>query len=192
MSQAADTRSRIIDRASELMMQRGINGFSYRDISEPLGVKNAAIHYHFPSKVDLIRALIEQQHEALRRGTSEFMAYGGSAREQLEGLFCYTAAQCRKGRPVCIVGALSADYDEFPEDVKRANHNFMRDMGKWLIRVLETGREQGEFRFDGDVESKAIAIQAAIQGGRQVYRIHGEAYLEKLFTQIRRELGIVG
>ena len=41
MSAAGDTKSQIIDKASELMMQRGMNGFSYRDISGPLGVKNA-------------------------------------------------------------------------------------------------------------------------------------------------------
>ena len=48
MARTSDTREQIIDRASELMMQRGFNGFSYSDISAPLGVKNAAIHYHFP------------------------------------------------------------------------------------------------------------------------------------------------
>ena len=190
MNQAADTRSRIIDRASELMTQRGFNGFSYSDISQPLGVKNAAIHYHFPSKTDLVRALIEEQHQMLRYSTSHFMAYGGSAREQLEGLFRYTLSQCHRGRPVCIVGALAADYDAFPDDIKEANHSFMKDTGDWLIRVLEVGREQGEFKFEGSAKGKAMSIQAIMQGGRQVYRIYGEKYLERLFAQIRSELGI--
>jgi len=190
MNKAVDTRSQIIERASELMMQRGFNGFSYRDISEPLGVKNAAIHYHFPSKTDLIHALIEENHEVLRRKTSAFMAYGGSAREQLEGLFCFTLEQCKNGRPVCVVGALAADYDELPEDIRRANERFTDDTGKWLTRVLEVGREQGEFDFRGDAAGKAIIIAASMQGGRQLYRVHGEKLLHRLFSQIRSELGI--
>jgi TetR/AcrR family transcriptional repressor of nem operon len=191
MNQTADTRTQIIDRARELMMQHGFNGFSYRDISTELGVKNAAIHYHFPSKTDLVLALIDDLHDTLRRSTSPFMAYGGSAREQLEGLFCFTLDQCRAGRPVCVVGALAVDYDEFPEEVKSANNQFMDDTRKWMVRVLELGREQGEFDFPGDPGNKAIAIQAALQGGRQQYRIFGEKYLQRLFAQIRLDLGIV-
>ncbi len=172
------------------MTQHGFNGFSYRDISEPLGVKNAAIHYHFPSKTDLVRALIEDQHDMLRRFTSKFMAYGGSAREQLEGLFLYTLEQCRNGRPVCIVGALAADYDEFPEEIKQANRCFLEDSHGWLERVVELGREQGEFDFPGDPESKAETIAAALQGGRQLFRARGEDFLNRLFARIRLDLGI--
>ena len=80
MAQASNTRDQIIDKAFQLMLQRGLNGFSYRDISEHLGVKNAAIHYHFPNKLDLIKTLIDENHQLLRRSTSEFMAYGGPAR----------------------------------------------------------------------------------------------------------------
>jgi TetR/AcrR family transcriptional repressor of nem operon len=190
MNNPADTRTQIIDRARDLMMQHGFNGFSYRDISTELGVKNAAIHYHFPSKTDLVLALIEDLHDTLRRSTSEFMAYGGSARAQIEGLFNFTLGQCRAGRPVCMVGALAVDYDEFPEEIKAANNRFMEDTRKWMLRVLEVGREQGEFDFAGDNLDKAISIQAALQGGRQQYRVYGEAYLQRLFTQIRRDLGI--
>ena len=71
MTPTADTRERIIDKAFQLMLQRGFNGFSYRDIAEPLGVKNAAIHYHFPNKTDLVKALLEENHQTLRRSTSE-------------------------------------------------------------------------------------------------------------------------
>jgi len=83
MTQANSTRDQIIDQAFQLMLQRGLHGFSYRDIAEPMGVKNAAIHYHFPNKMDLIKALIDENHQVLRRSTSEFMAYGGPAAVRL-------------------------------------------------------------------------------------------------------------
>ena len=87
MNQTTSTRESIIETAHRLLLQRGMNGFSYRDIAEPLGVKNAAVHYHFPSKMDLVEALIRDNHDVLRKSTAEFMAYGGPARPQLEGLF---------------------------------------------------------------------------------------------------------
>jgi AcrR family transcriptional regulator len=190
MNASTNTRELIIDKAFQLMLQRGLNGFSYRDIAEPLGVKNAAIHYHFPNKMDLVRALLEENHQTLRHSTSEFMAYGGPARPQLEGLFAFTMHQCECGRPICMAGALAIDYDELDDDIKHANDRFMRDSVNWLTRVMEVGREQEEFRFEGDPKSKAISILAMIQGARQMARIHGLDSLDMIFKQIRNDLGI--
>ena len=190
MSPAANTREQIIDKAFQLMLQRGLNGFSYRDISEPLGVKNAAIHYHFPNKMDLVKVLIEENQKALRKGTSEFMAYGGPARPQLEGLFAFTMHQCQCGRPICMVGALSVDYDDLSQDIKDANNRFMKDSVKWLTKVMETGREQSELSFEGQARNKALSILATIQGARQMARVHGMDILETMFGQIRTDLGI--
>lgn len=172
------------------MLQRGLNGFSYRDIAEPLGIKNAAIHYHFPNKMDLIKALIEENQQVLRKGTAEFMAHGGPARPQLEGLFAHALNQCKCGRPICMVGALAVDYDDLPDDIKQANDKFMQDSHGWLTRVLKTGREQKEFSFVGEPRVKAMAILATIQGARQLARVHGATILEALFQQIRLDLGI--
>ena len=192
MAQATNTREQIIDKAFQLMLQRGLNGFSYRDISEHLGVKNAAIHYHFPNKLDLIKTLIDENHQVLRRSTAEFMAYGGPARPQLEGLFSFTMHQIHCGRPVCMVGALAVDYDELSQDIKDSNKKFMKDSVVWLTKVMEVGREQEEFTFDGEAMSKAVSILAMIQGARQLARVHGVDYLDKIFEQIRIDLGITG
>lgn len=191
MVPSSNTREQIIDKAFQLMLQRGLNGFSYRDISEPLGVKNAAIHYHFPSKMDLVKALIDEYHHVLRKSTSEFMAYGGAARPQLEGLFAFAMNQCQCGRPICMVGALAIDYDDLSDEIKNANDRFMKDSVTWLTKVMEVGREQGEFSFNGDAGSKAVSILAMIQGARQLARVHGLDNLEKIFQQVRTDLGIV-
>ncbi len=187
----ANTREQIIDTAYQLMLQRGLNGFSYRDISEPLGIKNAAVHYHFPNKMDLVKALVEENCRVLRTSTAEFMAYGGAARPQLEGLFSYTRKQCQCGRPICMPGALAIDYDELPDDIKQLNDRFIADSSRWLTRVLELGREQKEFSFKGDPRIKALTILATIQGARQMARAaEDENFLDKLFDQIRLDLGI--
>jgi AcrR family transcriptional regulator len=190
MNQSANTRESIIQAAHRLLLQRGMNGFSYRDIAQPLGVRNAAIHYHFPSKMDLVKALIEDNLDVLHKGTAEFMAYGGPARPQLEGLFEFTRHQSACGRPVCMVGALSIDFEELSDEARRALERLMRDTVAWLAKVLETGREQAEFDFRGKARPKAAAILATIQGARQIARIHGMELLEATFAQIRTDLGI--
>lgn len=190
MTRLSDTRQKIMDRAAQLLMSRGFKGFSYRDIATHLGVKNAAVHYHFPAKADLALALIEEYRKTLRRYNSEFMAYGGPALPQLEGFFAFTSKQCIEGRCICPFGAFSVDYMEVPEEVHEATAEFMEETIAWLTRVLEVGREQNEFSFNGEARTKALLILAGLQGARQMARIDGIEILDDIFAQIRRDLDI--
>ena len=190
MTRISDTREQIMDRAGHLLMTRGYKGFSYRDISSHLGFKNAAVHYHFPAKADLAMALVDEYRQVLRKGTAEFMAYGGSAIEQIEGLIAFTATQCKKGRCICPFGAFSIDFTDLPEEVQKATAGFMDDTIVWLTRVLEVGREQQEFKFEGDAGPRALSILAALQGARQMARINGLEILEEVIGQIHTDLGL--
>jgi TetR/AcrR family transcriptional repressor of nem operon len=190
MAKLNDTREQIMDRAGQLLMSRGFNGFSYRDISSHLGVKNAAVHYHFPAKADLAMALVDEFSTMLRKGTGEFMAYGGSALVQLDGLFAFTSKQCHAGRCICPFGAFSIDYSDLPDDLREATQGFMEETIKWLTRVMEVGKREGEFTFAGDARAKALTILSSLQGARQMARIHGIDLLNDVVTQIRLEMGL--
>jgi TetR/AcrR family transcriptional repressor of nem operon len=190
MAKLNDTREQIMDRAGQLLMSRGFNGFSYRDISSHLGVKNAAVHYHFPAKADLAMALVDEFRTMLRKGTGEFMAYGGSALVQLDGLFAFTSKQCHAGRCICPFGAFSIDYSDLPDDLREATQGFMEETIKWLTRVMEVGKREGEFTFAGDARAKALLILSSLQGARQMARIHGIDLLDDVVTQIRRDMGL--
>ncbi|HEY3475881.1 MAG TPA: TetR/AcrR family transcriptional regulator, partial [Anaerolineales bacterium] len=53
MVKIENSKRTILNMAEDLLQYKGFNGFSYAHISSKLGVKNAAIHYHFPTKEDL-------------------------------------------------------------------------------------------------------------------------------------------
>jgi AcrR family transcriptional regulator len=58
-----DTRSEILDVAAELFTEKGYDATSLREISERLGITKAALYYHFRSKDDILRALLEPMVE---------------------------------------------------------------------------------------------------------------------------------
>src|ERR1041384_2875350 len=60
---ARDTREEILNCAEELWQRRGYNVFSYPHIAVQRGIRNAAIHYHFPSKENLGVALIQRYRQ---------------------------------------------------------------------------------------------------------------------------------
>ena len=61
-----DTREEILNCAEELLQRRGYNAFSYQHIAVQLGIRNAAIHYHFPAKEDLGVALVQRYRQRFR------------------------------------------------------------------------------------------------------------------------------
>nr|WP_052477647.1 TetR/AcrR family transcriptional regulator [Kibdelosporangium sp. MJ126-NF4]CEL13086.1 Transcriptional regulator, TetR family [Kibdelosporangium sp. MJ126-NF4]CTQ98773.1 Transcriptional regulator, TetR family [Kibdelosporangium sp. MJ126-NF4] len=57
-STAAKTRQRVLEAALDLFAHDGYAGTSLRDIAERLEITKAALYYHFPSKDQLLLALV--------------------------------------------------------------------------------------------------------------------------------------
>jgi AcrR family transcriptional regulator len=73
-----DTRQRILDVSAELFVDQGYDGTSLREIAERLGVTKAALYYHFASKDQIIRALLEPGNVLLTELIARLEAARGS------------------------------------------------------------------------------------------------------------------
>jgi AcrR family transcriptional regulator len=56
---SGDTRERILAVANELFIEQGYEGTSLREIADRLDITKAALYYHFRSKDDILRVLLE-------------------------------------------------------------------------------------------------------------------------------------
>ncbi len=55
----SDTRERIQDVARELFAQQGVQRTSLQDIADKLGITKPALYYHFTSREELIRSIVQ-------------------------------------------------------------------------------------------------------------------------------------
>jgi AcrR family transcriptional regulator len=55
----SDTRTRIQDVARELFSQRGVQRTSLQDIANQLDITKPALYYHFSSREDLVRSILQ-------------------------------------------------------------------------------------------------------------------------------------
>ncbi|HTU37004.1 MAG TPA: TetR/AcrR family transcriptional regulator, partial [Acidimicrobiales bacterium] len=55
------TRRRILQIALSLMSQRGVDGTSMRDLASAAGLNVASLYHYFPSKRDLLEAVLVEQ-----------------------------------------------------------------------------------------------------------------------------------
>jgi AcrR family transcriptional regulator len=58
----AETRQRILDTARELFNERGLHRVGVRDIARAVGMSPGNLGYHFPTKDDLVAALVLELH----------------------------------------------------------------------------------------------------------------------------------
>lgn len=68
---APNQRSRILDAALALVSELGAAGTSMRRLASACGLNVATIYHYFPSKADLLRALIEERRYGERMAAEE-------------------------------------------------------------------------------------------------------------------------
>lgn len=182
-----DTPGEILDAAEELLQRRGYNSFSYHHIAVQLGVRNAAVHYHFPSKEDLGVALVRRYRERFARWTAS-TGQIESAWARLQAYFQTYVDFLEAGCKCCPGGVLGTEFHAIPEVMREESRLLMRDNYEWLIQTLEHGRAQGILRFAGRAEDKAVEIGAALQGGLQIARLAEPERFRQVLAQLSLEL----
>jgi TetR/AcrR family transcriptional regulator, transcriptional repressor for nem operon len=185
------TATRILDEAERLTQTRGFNGFSYADIAAVVGTTKAALHYHFPSKVDLGSALIARYAERFFAALDEIEASGARGAPASERLRRYIRlyADVLSQDRLCLCGMLAAEYTTLPETMGHALRAFFGRNERWLSALLEEGRRAGTLRFEGPPEESARALTAALEGAMLLARAHGDPrHFDAAAAYLTREL----
>ncbi|GAB1575624.1 TetR/AcrR family transcriptional regulator [Bordetella petrii] len=156
-------RTQIMQHAQRLIQERGYNGFSYRDLAALIGIKTSSIHYYFPSKENLLLAVVQEYqarwHAAMRdidpalTADAKLRAYVDAHRRA----FCGTER-------ICLGAALAAEVASLPDCVRQSLQDFYRANEDWLVALLEQGAREGSLRVPGDPRPAARALYAALQG----------------------------
>ncbi|WP_216208539.1 TetR family transcriptional regulator [Amycolatopsis aidingensis] len=71
------TRARILETAERLFVERGYYATTLQEIADHLGITKPALYYHFGSKSDLLRDLLEPMTDELDQALQEAIEAGG-------------------------------------------------------------------------------------------------------------------
>jgi TetR/AcrR family transcriptional repressor of nem operon len=163
----------ILDAAERLAQTCGYNGFSYADVAAQLGVTKASLHYHFPSKAQLGRALIERYHAGFAQALEAIDREVGEPCGKLERYVALYDAVMRNDR-MCLCGMLAAEYATLPEAMQLQLQLFFDANERWLTGVLEEGCRVGQFAFKERAKERARVLLGALEGAMLVARSYGD------------------
>ncbi|AEM84158.1 TetR/AcrR family transcriptional regulator [Streptomyces violaceusniger] len=87
--QVSATREALLEAAERLFAQHGVHAVANRQISEAAGQgNNAAVSYHFGTKIDLVRALARRHAEAIEAGRARMIADIGDSSDVRDWVAC--------------------------------------------------------------------------------------------------------
>ena len=156
---AITTKAKIINLAEELIRTKGYTAFSYKDIATVLKVKNAAIHYHFPSKEQLGRAVLERTRTQFKEATASWASL--PYLEQLQRLM-NIYKRSHQQQWVCLVGALGPAYPALPASMQVSLTQMTLEIKTWTMALLEKGKAAQVFDFKESIEEKSLMIVTAL------------------------------
>jgi AcrR family transcriptional regulator len=175
------TRERIIQLTDTLIRDQGYNAFSFYDIAQKLKIKNASIHYYFPTKTDLGIALLESHTERLHR--LQASVQGKGAISKLKAFLSIYNVIHSEGR-VCIVGSLATDLKTVEPKMAKALTVFANEILEWVTSILKEGKENNTFSFPESPRTKALMIITNMLAAVQLTRLTGD----KDFVTVRENV----
>lgn len=183
------TKENIIAIAERHIQKYGYNAFSYHDIASELGIKNAAVHYHFPRKESLLVEVVRQALESFEDLKKAAEIDDNFLQRLFRFLSIYDHNLDRHNR-VCLIGALATDFYTLQAPVHVQLKSLVQTIKSWLSDVMEKGRESGEFVFQGNSDDRAALICSSMAGALQLARILGDKEYHAIKSQLINDIKI--
>ena len=164
--QPKDTANRILIQAMRIFLEKGYHGTSIDDITRAAGVTKGALYWHFRSKEDLLKKIVEDFERRFLDGLIQAVkGVPGDIQDKFEKYFRYNAAFSYYNRELCVsfttlaaelVGAHHGTEPEFRRVYKKYQ--------KFLSRLILQGKKEKVFKKEMDPDLAALIIIAFHDG----------------------------
>jgi AcrR family transcriptional regulator len=157
---ARRNRARILESAAAVFAEKGASA-STEEVAVRAGVAVGTVFRHFPTKKDLLQAILKDLMERL---TEEVHALG-SGGDPATGLFTFFSHMVRQAVEKRTVAELLAADFGMGLMVAGPVHTLREAIGTLLARAQQTGAVRAEVRLDEVLALLTGVCQGAIQAG---------------------------
>ena len=181
------TRDDIILLADSLIRIKGYNGFSYRDISAEMEVRNATIHHYFPTKSELGVAVIDRELQKILLNKELYKYLPGD--EQLKKVVEIFYRTREKGQ-ICLMGALTSDYCVLPTAMQAGLRRLSESLLEWVAACLEKARTEQRLDFQGESTDRALLFLSAMLSALLFSRVLLEDVFDRMADQLLNDMQV--
>lgn len=181
---SAETRQRIMDAASELMVERGSTDFQMSEVSAKCHMSKGALYYYFADREELIHAVFAEVIERSITAAEEVVAKTETAEEALHALCIDFSKQLQSGSTLAL--AVTYEYSSARVDMVSFVENHFARAAALISEQMERAKEEGVIRKD--VQTKLAAtflvggyVMTSLGVSRQGLDVNGEELAEEIY-----------
>jgi len=165
-----NAREAILAAAKSAAQLHGYSGINFRSIGEEVGIRNASIYYHFPSKADLGAEVARRYWQDTQAALDAIRASNSDPARCLQLYSSIFRKSLEDGNRLCLSSFMAAEYEDLPDQVSREVKAFADVNVTWLAHVLaDAGWDNAQ-----EIEHRARAIHAAVAGAQLIARTRGD------------------
>jgi TetR/AcrR family transcriptional regulator, transcriptional repressor for nem operon len=172
-------KQEIMQTACDALQKGGVNGFSFRDLAETVGIKSSSVHYHFRNKNELFKAIIIDFRESLAERLTTLAEESDSLQEILFSVVDVFEGVLDEGK-FCLCGMLAADMSHLDEAVVEELRATFKALESWMQATIERLATKDFLK-----DNLAFILISSLEGAMLVDRISGE---KNYFTAIRETI----
>ena len=141
-------KAAIMRAAVEVMGEDGYEGASMRDMAARAGVSVAALYYHFPSKLDLLREFLDEAYDVTRNRIDRRLAALPSSKpvDRLDEIVSTLIASHLHDEWAQLASNVAfREYTRLNPPERKAIDRKRQSLLQLVTRVIEAGVESGDF-----------------------------------------------
>jgi AcrR family transcriptional regulator len=179
----ARSRNQIIEAASQLFAERGLEAVTFGDIARAAGISRPLIYFHFKDRDELFHETVLRSHQMLHAQFVAAVAEHRDAVSQAEAIGrAYERFFVENRREFILLSCFSAATSHAKTggtivDQIQYHGHAMIDL---IVSILVRGRKEGTIRRDlGDPLQTALCLQAFTHGMLQMCAAAGDHLKEE-------------
>ena len=164
---AVRTRERVLDAAVRHFAAGGYRGTSLAAIAAEAGVTDAGLLYHFPTKQDLLFAVLQRHLDEEAEAFERLRSAGGMA--AIQGLVTWGEMMERDSAFTSLHLILSAEHLQDSSPVSEFFRQRYALFHAAVVEIAERAKADGVLRPDLDTEAEATLCLSVLYGSRHPY-----------------------
>ncbi len=183
--QSKETSHRILTQAMRIFLEKGYHGTSIDDITQAAGVTKGALYWHFKSKEELLKKIVEEFERRFLDGLIQAVKdVRGDIHDKFGKYFRYNAAFSYYNRELCVsFTTLAAELVGAHHGTEPQFRRIYKKYQTFLSRLIRQGKKEKIFKKEIDPDLAALIIIAfhdgiLIRWFMNQNEIDGEAYVQ--------------